>query len=113
MEAVKKENAPVHEILGYIEKHYRDCTLSQVAEVYGFHPAYLTTLLKEKTGKSFVEHLQSERLYQAAKLLQRTDLTVAEIVEQVGYSNVDFFYRKFKQAEGCTPREYRKRNLEN
>lgn len=105
-----EDGIPVHDILGYIEKHYRDCTLSQVADIFGFHPVYLTMALKEKTGKSFVEHLQSERIYQAENLLLRTNLTVAEIVEQVGYSNVDFFYRKFRQAEGCTPKEYRKRN---
>lgn len=105
-----KEGAPIHEILGYIEKHYQKCTLAQVAETFGFHPVYLTTLLKEKTGKSFVEHLQAQRLNAARNLLLRTEMTVTDIIEEVGYSNVDFFYRKFKQAEGCTPSKYRERS---
>ena len=96
-----------------MEKNYLTCTLSQVAEQFGFHPVYLTTVLKEKTGKSFVEHIQNQRLSQAVNLLLRTDLTVAEIVDQVGYSNVDFFYRKFRQAYGCTPGEYRKSTLKS
>lgn len=106
----EESGAPIHQILDYIEKNYRECTLSQAADVFGFHPVYFTTLLKEKTGKSFVEHLQNQRLNVARSLLLRTDLTVADIVSEVGYSNVNFFYRKFKQAEGCTPNDYRRRN---
>lgn len=109
----EKDKIPLPEILHYIEKNYLTCTLSQVAEQFGFHPVYLTTVLKEKTGKSFVEHMQNQRLSQAVNLLLRTDLTVAEIVDQVGYSNVDFFYRKFRQAYGCTPGEYRKFTLKS
>lgn len=103
----QKEGIPIWEILGYMEQHYRDCTLKETAELFGFHPVYLTTALKEKTGMGFVEHLQNQRINQARELLLRTELTVAEIAQEVGYSNVDFFYRKFRKAEGCTPKEYR------
>ncbi len=108
-----REGISVGEILSYMEKHYRDCTLQETADAFGFHPVYLTTALKEKTGKSFVEHLQSQRINQARRLLLRTDLTVADIAGEVGYSNVEFFYRKFRQAEGCTPKEYRKQHRES
>ena len=103
-----KETVPLFEILHYMEKKNLTCTLSQTAEYFGFHPVYLTAMLKEKTGKSFVEHIQSQRISQAGNLLLRTDLTVAEIAEKVGYNNVEFFYRKFRQMYECTPGEYRK-----
>lgn len=96
-------------VLEYIEKNSRTCTLPQTAERFGFHPVYLTTLLKEKTGKSFLAHVQQQRLLKAKLLLINTDLPVSGIVAETGYSNVNFFYRKFKQAEGCTPMEYRRR----
>ncbi|MDO4285372.1 MAG: AraC family transcriptional regulator, partial [Eubacteriales bacterium] len=99
--------ASVQEILAYIETNYRDCTLSQAAAQFSFHPVYLTTMLKEKTGRGFLEHLQSQRLHMACYLLLHTDMKIAEIAEEVGYSNLDFFYRKFKAAQGCTPRAFR------
>lgn len=101
---------PIHQILSYIEQHCSDCTLSALAEHFGFHPVYLTTFLKEKTGKSFVEHLQNARLEQAVHLLLSTDLPIREIAEQVGYSNLHFFYQKFYRFYGCTPKEYRDKN---
>lgn len=99
-------------VLEYMEKHSKSCTLSGVARHFGFHPVYLTTLLKEKTGKSFLEHVQQQRLIKAKMLLVNTELPVMEIVAETGYSNVNFFYRKFRQAEGCTPLEYRRRRSE-
>ena len=103
------------DILAYMEKNSAQCTLQETAEHFGFHPVYLTTLLKEKTGRGFTEHIQQQRLLKARMLLQRTELPVGEIVAETGYSNVNFFYKKFKEASGCTPLEYRRRqkNLKN
>lgn len=46
------------ELLAYIEKNYETCTLPQMGKAFGMHGNYLTALLKEKTGRSFVEHVQ-------------------------------------------------------
>lgn len=97
------------DILAYMEKNSDRCTLQGTAEHFGFHPVYLTTLLKEKTGRGFTEHIQQQRLLKARLLLQSTELPVGEIVAETGYSNVNFFYKKFKEASGCTPLEYRRR----
>ena len=106
----QEQTGAVQEVLAYMENHYRDCTLSQTAAHFSFHPVYLTTLLKEKTGRSFMEHLQSQRFHIACYLLLHTDMKIAAVAEEIGYSNLDFFYRKFRALEGCTPREYRERN---
>lgn len=97
-------------VLKYIETHSKSCSLSQAAEVFGFHPVYLTTLLKEKTGRSFLEHVQNQRLLKAKVLLDTTNLPACAIAEETGYSNISFFYRKFRESEGCTPLEYRNRH---
>lgn len=105
-----EQAAALMAVLEYIEKHSQSCSLPEVAERFGFHPVYLTTLLKEKTGRSFLEHVQQQRLLKAKMLLAHTGLSVSEIVAEAGYRNVNFFYRKFRQSEGCTPMEYRRRS---
>ena len=50
------------ELLAYIEKNYETCTLPQMGKAFGMHGNYLTALLKEKTGRSFVEHVQEHVL---------------------------------------------------
>ena len=100
------------ELLSYIEENYEDCTLQEMGKVFGMHGNYLTALLKEKTGRSFVEHVQEQKLKKAKALLEHTDLSIAELIPLCGYNNLNFFYKKFKETEGCTPAQYRKRYRE-
>lgn len=101
------------ELLSYIEKSYETCTLTQMGKVFGMHGNYLTALLKEKTGRSFVEHVQEQRLKKARMLLENTDIPMAELIPLCGYNNMNFFYKKFKEASGCTPAYYRKMKRES
>ena len=96
------------ELLAYIEKNYETCTLPEMGKAFGMHGNYLTALLKEKTGRSFVEHVQEQRLKKARMLLETTELPLSELIPLCGYNNMNFFYRKFREAEGCTPAQYRK-----
>ncbi|AFC29282.1 hypothetical protein PM3016_2394 [Paenibacillus mucilaginosus 3016] len=107
-----KEDKPAHSLidfLKYIEDHYRDCTLTQMAAHFNFHPNYLTALLKQGTGKSFKELLQLQKISKATLLLQHSDLPIEQIVGEIGYSSISFFYRKFSEIYGMTPVQYRKR----
>ncbi|MDO5425654.1 MAG: AraC family transcriptional regulator [Eubacteriales bacterium] len=107
-EAKEREQADICELLSYIEKNYEHCTLTDMAEYFGFNRNYLTGLLKERTGRSFLEHVQEQKLKKACALLKHTDLPIQEIVSLSGYANLNFFYKKFREAEGCTPAAYRK-----
>lgn len=103
----------VLEFLDYIEKNYQNCTLSSMAKHFGFNAGYLTTFLKEKTGRSFLEHVQEQKLNQAKLLLMNTNASVYEIIAGCGYQNISYFYKKFKENEGITPAEFRKKNNYN
>jgi AraC family transcriptional regulator, melibiose operon regulatory protein len=97
------------DFLKYIEDHYRDCNLVTMGYSFGFHPNYLSAVLKKGTGKSFKELLQLQKLNQAALLLSQSDLSIPEVAEEVGYSSVTFFYKKFKELYHDTPHIYRER----
>jgi AraC-like DNA-binding protein/mannose-6-phosphate isomerase-like protein (cupin superfamily) len=96
------------EILYFIEQNYKDCTLRSLAETFNFNPNYLGNMLKEKTGKTFLELVQTQRMIEAAALLNNTEKSIDEIAYQVGYDSLSFFYRKFKEYYGETPYRYRK-----
>jgi AraC family transcriptional regulator, melibiose operon regulatory protein len=99
--------------LKYIEDHFKDCSLVEMGKTFGFHPSYLSTLLKKGTGNSFKELLQIQRLNQAALLLANTDLPIPEIAEDVGYSSVTFFYKKFKELFNETPFSYKEKHRQD
>lgn len=102
-------NVQLLSVISYIEENYEHCTLGEMAKHFGFNGAYLTALLKEKTGRSFVEHVQEQRLNKAKILLENSEISITDMVSLCGYNNVNFFYKKFKASEGCTPGEYRER----
>lgn len=95
-------------ILHYIEKNYAGCTLPDLAEQFGYHPKYISALLKQMTGSSFKQIQTRLRLQNAAELLLQTDLSVQEISQQVGVGNLSHFYSSFEKQFGLRPNAYRK-----
>lgn len=94
--------------LDYIEHHYQDASMAEVVDSTGF-PAYtISRLLKKNTGCNFKELLQKRKLQQAAYLLEHSTLPIELILMQIGYENSSYFFRKFREQYGCTPRAYRK-----
>lgn len=100
------------EILHYIEEHYKDCTLAQLSAAFGYHPKYISALLKKQTGKTFKETQLDQRLKAAAALLIDTDDSIQSICHKVGASNQNFFYKSFEAAYRMSPGDYRKKNTE-
>ena len=58
------------------------------------------------TGKTPVEYIRTIRLERAARLLQKTDKTVAEIAYETGFNNPKYFSRHFKAQFGVLPSTY-------
>ena len=69
------------------------------------HPG--TPLQPRHTGQNFRQLLQQRKLQQAAYLLGHTPLPVESILENIGYENSSYFYRRFRARYGCSPAEYR------
>lgn len=94
----------------YVSEHLKDVTLKGLAKRFNYSYFSAPGLIKKCTGLGFTPYVQSVRMARAAKLLRESDLAVAEIIEQVGYQNDSFFRRKFKEAYGKTPAQYRKKH---
>ena len=64
-------------------------------------------MVKEGTGSAFKDLVSDGRLSRAAFLLLTTEAPISQIANQCGYSNQNFFYKKFQVRYGCTPAVYR------
>ena len=107
---VDKE-ALVRAALNEIATNYREANLSSVARSYQVSLAYVSECVRAETGKTYKELLQKHRLETAARLLRRSDMTIQQIISQVGYENTSYFYRLFRTHYGQSPREYRMSRL--
>lgn len=92
-----------------IDKHYADPDLNvqKIADMLKMSSVYLGQVYKAQEGTTVVDQINATRLAQAQLYLEQQQLTVAEIMEKVGFGNESYFYRLFKRRYGATPKEYR------
>ena len=99
----------IDQILEYIKTNYREpLTLSSLAKRYNFNPAYLGRMIKRKTGVKFNTFLNQYRIVIAKEFLIEGKRSINEIAEIVGYNDINYFCKCFKEFNGMTPKEYQK-----
>ena len=101
------EQETVFSVLRYVEEHYKDGSLGELAAREHYELTALSRLIRARIGKTYTELVQEKRLSQAAWLLKNTDRRVDEIARSVGYENVSYFHRIFASRFDCSPKHYR------
>ncbi|HEY4110887.1 hybrid sensor histidine kinase/response regulator transcription factor [Puia sp.] len=110
VEVTSEDDVFLRELLGYIEAEMGNAELSVGELCQKFH-ASRSTFYKRLlllTGKTPVELIRHIRLKRAAELLEKSQLTVAEVAYTVGFNNPKYFTQYFKEEFGCIPTAWRK-----
>ncbi|WP_368262539.1 helix-turn-helix domain-containing protein, partial [Clostridium disporicum] len=97
----------VIDVFKYIDNNYAKATLTEVSERLNQPNYKISKLIKKHTDMTFKELLQEKRLDIAKKLLSDTELPIVEVITSVGYENLTYFYKIFKEKYGCTPNEFK------
>lgn len=85
-----------------------DLDLESVVQAAGVNRNKVNEILKAELGFTFTGYLNKLRLTEAARLLaDKGTATVSEIAYTVGYNNVSYFNKLFRQEYGCTPKAFR------
>ncbi|GEO46229.1 AraC family transcriptional regulator [Companilactobacillus kimchii] len=100
-------NEIIVSILKNIEQNYANITLNQIAKEMNYSRNYVSNLIKNKTGKTFSNILNEQRMQHAYDLLTNTDLPIGIIIERIGMSNRTQFYNKFEQYYHEKPSKFR------
>ena len=100
-------------ILKYIITNYQYGSLHELSQLI-HQPNYtICKIIKKQTGQTFTELLQNEKLKVAENLLITTSLTMQDIIQEVGYENISYFYRIFKKKYAMTPQMYRAKSQQS
>lgn len=98
----------VRRVIQYIENNYRRALSNEVlGEYFHFNSSHLNRIFKQHTGDTLHNFLVRYRMNLAMDLLHTSNLSISEIVNSVGFSDVPHFIKSFKKATGKTPGEYR------
>jgi len=105
----------VRQAVVYILQNYvQPLTLEEVARKVHLSPAYFSSLFSQEQKQTFSNFLITIRLEKAKELLkQNPSVSIAEISQQIGYKDANYFSRVFKKMTGIPPGLYRKSLLEN
>ncbi|MBF4519462.1 AraC family transcriptional regulator [Flavobacterium sp. ANB] len=85
--------------------------IKDYAEMQQLHENYLSTILKERTGKTAGQLIAEKTLSTAKILIQDSQYTMKEIAYMLGFSYTSYFSIFFKKHTGLTPLDYRKKSL--
>ena len=84
-----------------------DISNTELGAVFGYHPFYVSQMLKKKLGITLKQYVIAYRLRTACSLLLTTEKTTAEIAELTGFTDASYFTKTFKSTYGQTPKDYR------
>lgn len=110
-ERSEQRGAKLSAMLSYLDRHLVDECLSAetMAQAFDVTPRYVHKLFSA-TGKTVSEHLCEMRILRAKSLLAHAaglNLSITELAFTVGFRDISYFNRRFKQLTELTPSEFR------
>lgn len=108
MTSLADEEKVIYRIREFIELHHaRPLTLEQVCMLCGMSHSTFTLKFKKYVGKTFIEFRNEVRMKTAKELLERTDDKIIYVSQQVGFEDLSYFNKKFRQFFGMSPGKFR------
>ena len=106
------ENALPARMVEALDKYIRDnagddISNTEIGAIFGYHPFYISKVLKDRKGTTLRQYIIAYRLKLAKKLLSESAKSVNEVAEECGFNDPSYFTKTFKNAFGMTPKEYR------
>ena len=90
------------------EHHMKEHYLAYYAEKLGITPKYLSKLVRDVTGRSAPDWIDSFLVLEAKNMLKYSNMAIKEIVYEMRFPDQSSFYKFFKLHTGMIPSEYRK-----
>ena len=94
-------------VLDYIEIHYAQTILvEELAKICCFSEYHFMRFFKKHMNMTCVEYVNNVRLEKAVELFEQGNTSILEVSLSVGFHNLSYFHRAFKNKYGMTPRSF-------
>lgn len=100
----------LREALEYVDLHLAvGVTLRDCAAYTRMSPSNLAYYFRKEMGTTFQDYVRERRLEEARTLLENAALSIKQITALIGFRDPSRFIKAFRDREGTTPKQYRKR----
>ena len=97
----------INRIREFSQSNYaRTITIDMIANHVGMNRSSFCTFFKKATGQTYITYLNKLRVDRACYLLREGNFSVTEVCYMVGFNDVPYFNRCFKNNRGMSPKEY-------
>ena len=94
-------------VLDYIEIHYaQTISVEELAKICCFSEYHFMRFFKKHMNMTCVEYVNNVRLEKAVELFEQGNTSILEVSLSVGFHNLSYFHRAFKNKYGMTPRSF-------
>lgn len=90
-----------------LDNYTKEKNVAFYASKLGITAAYLSTIVKQTTGRTCMEIISNMVIMDAKAQLKSTNLPIYQIADSLNFNNVSFFGKYFKRYVGVSPQEYR------
>ncbi|QAY69610.1 helix-turn-helix transcriptional regulator [Xylanimonas protaetiae] len=99
----------VQRVLAVVEARFAEpVSTGSVARELGYTAGHLTTVMRERTGRTVLDWLTERRMAEARRLLAETDLPLGVIAARTGFRDAAYLTRRFRAWHGTTPLAWRR-----
>ena len=97
----------IKKVKEFTQSHYaRTITIDMIADHVGMNRSSFCTFFKKATGQTYITYLNKLRVDRACYLLRQGSFNITEVCYMVGFNDVPYFNRCFKNNRGMSPKEY-------
>lgn len=98
----------VEEMAAFVARNYTEqVQIRDIAKAVKLNPDYASSLFQKAFGTTLNKYVTQSRVSRAQRLLATTNAKIIEVAEESGFASISRFNAAFKEACGCTPKEFR------
>lgn len=108
VKTVSSKGSMIAHALDYISKHYmEEMKVGDLADVCHISETHFRRIFKESMNMSVVEYINLVRIQAACELLKKTNGSMEDIAQTVGFETTSTFNRNFKRILGISPYQWK------
>ena len=109
---ISGQNVYIKKAVSYIQANYnKDLNVKEVANYLEISEPYLQKMFRNNLNVSIHTFINQTRIKKAQNLIANTNFPIKKIAKDIGYNSIQCFIENFKNIVGCTPTEFKNREI--